>query len=37
MFDISVRKHASELRAVKNDLKTRTMPEIVRYFGKWKT
>ncbi|PVG02078.1 hypothetical protein CPB86DRAFT_780999 [Serendipita vermifera] len=37
IFDESVRKHHSELRHVRSDLKTRTMPEIVRHFGHWKT
>lgn len=37
IFDDSVKKHHSELRHVRADLKTRTMPEIVRYFGHWKS
>lgn len=37
IFDESVKKHHSELRHVRSDLKTRTMPEIVRYFGHWKS
>ncbi|KAG8835592.1 putative PHD type zinc finger protein with BAH domain-containing protein [Serendipita sp. 399] len=36
VFDESVRKHHSELRHVRNDIKGRTMPEIVRHFGHWK-
>ncbi|KAG8782439.1 putative PHD type zinc finger protein with BAH domain-containing protein [Serendipita sp. 397] len=36
IFDESVRKHHSELRHVRADIKTRTMPEIVRHFGHWK-
>jgi hypothetical protein len=38
IFDESVRKHHSELRHVRNDLKVRprTMAEVVRHFGHWK-
>ncbi|CAG7847903.1 Lid2 complex component snt2 Short=Lid2C component snt2 [Serendipita indica DSM 11827] len=36
IFDESVRKHHSELRHVRADIKTRTMPEVVRHFGHWK-
>ena len=35
-FDESVRKHHSELRHVRADIKTRTTPEVVRHFGHWK-
>lgn len=35
-FTQAVQEYGGELRLVRDDIPTRTMPEIVRYFGKWK-
>ncbi|EJD47915.1 hypothetical protein AURDEDRAFT_113199 [Auricularia subglabra TFB-10046 SS5] len=35
-FNIAAHEYGGELRLVREDVPTRSMPEIVRYFGKWK-
>ncbi|EIN03844.1 hypothetical protein PUNSTDRAFT_77480 [Punctularia strigosozonata HHB-11173 SS5] len=35
-FEEAMKKHGAELRAVRDEVRTRTMPEIVRYYGVWK-
>ncbi|KAG6879946.1 hypothetical protein C0992_009304 [Termitomyces sp. T32_za158] len=36
-FDTAIRIHGAELRAVQEQIPSRKMPELVRYFGLWKS
>lgn len=35
-FEEGIRKYGAELRQVQDIVGTRTMPEVVRYYGHWK-
>jgi hypothetical protein len=35
-FDDGILIHGAELRAIRDEIGTRTMPEVVRYYGHWK-
>lgn len=35
-FEEAINNHGAELRAVREDVVTRTMPEVVRFYGHWK-
>lgn len=35
-FEDAILTHGAELRAVREEVATRTMPEVVRYYGHWK-
>ncbi|KAJ7580151.1 hypothetical protein C8J56DRAFT_795466 [Mycena floridula] len=36
-FELAIDNHGAELRAVRSEIVTRTMPEVVRYYGHWKS
>jgi hypothetical protein len=35
-FEDGILIHGAELRAIRDEIGTRTMPEVVRYYGHWK-
>ena len=35
-FEDAIQMHGAELRAVREEVGTRTMPEVVRFYGHWK-
>ena len=35
-FEDAISMHGAELRAVREEIGTRTMPEVVRFYGHWK-
>ncbi len=35
-FEDAIMHHNAELRAVRDEVVTRTMPEVVRFYGHWK-
>ena len=35
-FEDAIGMHGAELRAVREEVSTRTMPEVVRFYGHWK-
>ncbi|KAH9944958.1 uncharacterized protein BXZ73DRAFT_95950 [Epithele typhae] len=36
-FEDAIQMHGAELRAVREEVSTRTMPEVVRFYGHWKS
>ena len=35
-FEEAILQHGAELRAVRDEVITRSMPEVVRFYGHWK-
>ena len=35
-FEDAISQHGAELRAVRDEVATRSMPEVVRFYGHWK-
>ena len=35
-FEDAIQHHGAELRAVRDEVTTRSMPEVVRFYGHWK-
>jgi hypothetical protein len=35
-FEDAIQYHGAELRAVRDEVVTRSMPEVVRFYGHWK-
>ena len=35
-FEDAIQQHGAELRAVRDEVVTRSMPEVVRFYGHWK-